>query len=227
MNFFSLLHSWIDCLFPPLCEICHTPSARELLCKNCWGFCAPLDPRERCVHCFGDLDAEVICGRCRKEPLISHPHAFVFESCHQTRRICKEAQEKPLGVAAFAFYQWERLNWPTPDAILPFLDAKSFVEPFAEIMGVPWIHFLQKWNRDAAILEEDCTFLLLGLQSSWTLLRDAGEELNGAFPKKIYSLSLLHDDSTCYSSSDFRHPSSLRRDVHRPSAASLDRRAPR
>ncbi len=186
-----MIKAWLDCMFPPFCEVCKEPCRTRLLCPNCWELCAPIDPKERCRHCFAEVEQEGICQRCRSDPILSIPRASVFETSPSTRRLCREAKEKPEAIAAFALFQWERLNWPMPDVVVPLPGALQIAKPFAAWLHRPYDRIFHRWNCDVESLEEDGILLLLSEKDSAMPLQKSIETLSGAFPKKIYALSLL------------------------------------
>lgn len=119
------------------------------------------------------------------------PSASVFETSHPALRLCREAKEKPEAVAGFVFFQWERLGWPIPDAVIPLPGAKGIAQAFASWLDRPYIPVMLRWDCDIEVLEEDWILLLLAEKQSLQILQSSAEALSEAFPKKIYALSLL------------------------------------
>ena len=190
--------AWIDCAFPPLCKVCKERCRTRLLCPSCWELCSPLDPVHRCRHCFQEIEEDALCQRCRCEPRLSFPSAFVFESTTSAFCVCREAKEAPEALAAFLFVQWERLQWPVPDAVIPLPGASRLAASFSSWLGSSYASVLSYgggfWECASDRLEEDKILLLLGERASWETLREAAAALGETFPKKVYALSLLRED---------------------------------
>jgi len=216
----SILGSWLDCIFPPLCEVCKERCHTRFFCADCWNICALVDPLHRCRHCFQEIEEGTLCRICQRDPWLPFPFAYVFESSAQAYRLCREGKEHPDAMTAFMVVQWEKLRWPIPDVVVPLPGARCFAKSFSSWLETSYAPVLSRcldqWDCDVEALQEDQTLLLLGEKVSRSMLQGAIEALSEAFPKKIYVLSLLHDfplfDAECSSSpvSD-----SLFRDLHR------------
>lgn len=192
----NILNAWLDCIFPPLCTFCKEPCRTKLFCPTCWDLCSLPDAEGRCRHCFSEIDGDYkICRICRDSPLLAFPSAFVFESTQPALRLCKGREEDPDSLAAFALLQWERLEWPFPDAIVPLPEAKSFARSFASWLDRPCL--------SAERLDEDAILLLLGKCVSLKEIHEASERICEAFPKKVYVLTLFHVHSTVDSDLEF------------------------
>src|SRR3990167_1564390 len=187
----NLIQAWIDCVFPPLCQVCKTTCRTRLLCHDCWELCSLPDPIERCRHCFGEIEREeeIICQKCKRNPVLSFPTAFVFESTAPAFALYRKVKEEPETIAAFAIVQWERLNWPVPDAVIPLPRAERIAKPFAFSLECPYARVLSRWGNNwecnDQALKEDQTFLLIGEKVSEAVLREAAEILSDTFPKKL------------------------------------------
>lgn len=217
----KIIAAWIDCIFPPLCEACKEPAASGLFCSGCWELCAPPDPKGRCRHCFGELDLSVVCRQCRNDPFLPIPSSFVFERSKPVLRLYREAKEKPDDLAAFALFQWERLGWPIPDVIIPLPEVVEITKVFAKWLDRPCVQIF-RLGADLMLLEEDSVLLLISESDDPFLLQERIKVLGGAFPKKIYSLSLLHDDFVIDSNSGSSRRSSILGNEHCSSAAGMD-----
>jgi hypothetical protein len=91
--------------------------------------------------------------------------------------------------------QWERLDWPLPDAVIPFPGALRFARSFANWLERPCVDLLSfsrgKWSCEGDKVEEDAVLLVLCSDSFVEEVREAVDALSDAFPKKIFVLSLL------------------------------------
>ena len=181
-----ILRALLDCLFPPFCEVCEEPCRTRLLCPACWELCAPIDPKERCIHCFEEIEEAGLCPQCRQAPLLQIPVASVFERSSASIRLAQEAREKPEAIAAFLIFQWTRLHWEIPDAVIPHGGRFPLAKFFGEALSRPCI-----LPRDVGLLEEDQILLLLAEENTPESLQEPLDDLNAIFPKKIYALTLF------------------------------------
>ena len=189
----SILKEWLDLIFPPLCKICKEPCATRLFCPDCWEMCALPDPVGRCRHCFEEMEEEV-CRHCRKKAILPFPSAFVFEPTLPALHLCSMRKEDPETLAAFAVIQWERLDWPMPDVVIPLPKASGLARAFASWLGCFFVdvidHWNGEWNCKTSILEEEAQILLISVDNTYDDIAKAIEEICEAFPKKIFVLSL-------------------------------------
>ena len=188
----SVFKDWLDFIFPPLCDCCKEPCETTFLCPGCWELCSLPDPAERCRHCFAEKGEE-ICPACRIKAEFPFPSAFVFESTPPVFHLCIKGKEEPEIAAAFALVQWERLDWPIPDSIVPLPGCRDLAKIFAAWLERPCADVLQcsrGWNCDVDGLEENQLILVICRAATADEIRGAAEALYEAFPKKIFVLSL-------------------------------------
>jgi hypothetical protein len=191
----SLYQTWLEFVFPPLCKICKEPSGASLFCEFCWEHCSLPDPEGRCRHCFEEIE-EKLCERCRKKASLRFPSAFVFEPTPPALHLISTLlREDPASLAAFAFIQWDRLHAKSPDAVVPLPGARHLAREFAA-----WGSFFsadilrqsgEEWLLDNSIVEEELSYLLISVDSSYEEIADATDAMMEAFPKKIFVLSLM------------------------------------
>ena len=200
---FGVFNTWIDLIFPPLCANCKEFCRTLFFCPSCWELCSPPDPFDRCRHCFLELEGESsLCPQCQSEPHLIAPYACVFHSTDAARRLCLEKKERSEAIAAFIMNQWIRLDWPTPQWVIPMPRAKALVKHFSSWLSVPYVDILSvcqgSWECAVEKVEEDQILLLIDLQSTFVELEKALDALIRAFPKRIYVLSLSHYDSSSH-----------------------------
>jgi hypothetical protein len=94
--------------------------------------------------------------------------------------------------------QWERLSWPLPDAIVPLPDAREFARIFASWLNCLCAPLFSSWNGKwewkRKGIDEGACLLILGRRDSREKLDSVWDALSGAFPKKIYILTLLRKE---------------------------------
>lgn len=115
-------------VFPPICLHCGDPIEEKSLifCCDCLGRLEPIDPLERCPYCFSaDFYLEKkVCPECfRCTPLLNRI-AAAFDYIGPAADLVKEMKygNRPYlakGAAAYMAAQFYRLDWPTPDYIIP------------------------------------------------------------------------------------------------------------
>lgn len=170
----------LDLIYPPLCLSCKERCSTKHLCAACWELSAPLDPAERCRHCFGEKEG--ICKECRPAPALPIPRASVFDA-RAPIRLLREPDWDAL--AGFAYIQWARLDWPHPDALIPLKDRASFL--FARALGRLIQAPLAKEANEGQIL------YLLDAGNPLETLRQAALDHSESFPRKMFLFSLFHD----------------------------------
>ena len=192
---------FLDFLFPPLCLHCKKRTEIPFFCRVCWEMAHPLDPMQRCPHCFEEK--EDLCERCAHKPKLPFERASVFEDTPVTRYLILQEGEKAEGIAGFLFYQWIQLDWPTPDLIVPVPGIEHAAEAFSHFLDIPFANLLSKkmgeWMCDLEDLLEEKTVLLLDLDSPLITLEEISLCIQETFPKRIFQLSLLHHDDRFYS----------------------------
>lgn len=183
--------SWFDILFPPVCLSCGV-KGQKFLCSECWFFCEPLDPVDRCRHCFAELDWRGnLCAECRHNQRLPIVRAHVFDSESNAHFLSLEAND---AMASFSLIQWIQLEWPFPDAIIPMPNAHALAigRSLAKLLQRPLIRALSfSWEYQEERLEEHQTLLLFDVSSPLPILEKAALALSASFPKRIYLLNLF------------------------------------
>ncbi len=183
----SLIHAWLDAIFPPLCAICKGKADIKCFCFSCWTKCAPPDPEERCPHCFHE--SEGLCKECKKGPRLSFSRAAIFDADPSAHYLARKRADL---LVDFATLQWAQLDWPLPDAIVPMHGAKNLARDFAERIDCPFAPILKRGGWcDVEAIEEDQVFLLIANENSVGEVREAISLLQETFPKKGFLLSLF------------------------------------
>ncbi len=189
-----MISLFLDFIFPPLCLGCKEKCRTKHLCPACWELCAPPDPAERCRHCFGDLDQRgEICARCRRDPLLPFPRAYVFDERAPAKKLGFDAVE---ALAGFAYNQWLRLDWAMPDAVVPMPDGDSEVlaKALAALLEKPRMKALrgagERIELREEVLSEGQELLVIDVSNPIHRLQKATSVLSESFPKRIYVLTL-------------------------------------
>lgn len=188
----------LNLVFPPLCVHCGMETPLRYLCETCWNESEVVNPQERCEHCFQECEEGRCCAKCLRKPVIPFTRAAAFDRRAPFTRLIDE--EKAHALAGFAYYQWLRLNWLEPDLIAAIPPHKNTIaRAFAEIAEKPCPHLFkriawplraQRWKLQNHLVEEGSTVLLFDEGCTPKQLKMAIAALSGAFPKKIYILSL-------------------------------------
>src|SRR3990167_2130986 len=141
-NFISKVKSdfsiFRNLVFPPFCAICKEKCEAKLFCPTCWALCASPDPLEKCAHCFED--AEGLCRRCKRNPILTFPRAYVFESVSPALHL---AEKRADLLAAFAICQWARLDWLLPDVVIAMPGMQKVAIDFAKRILRPFAHMIR------------------------------------------------------------------------------------
>ncbi len=166
----------------------------RLFCPECWEECSLPDPAGRCRHCFEEMEEE-ICQRCRNKAALPFPAAFVFEATPAALLLSSMVKENPEAMASFALVQWERLDWPIPDIILPLPKAKGLARGFASLLNCFFADALKDgsegWECDTSFFQEDSSVLLISVGNSFDEIHQAFDAVSDAFPKRVFVLSLV------------------------------------
>ncbi len=189
----QLFHLFLDFIFPPLCLDCREFCSTKHFCPECWQLCAPPDPADRCRQCFDELDRRGdLCAQCRQKAHLPVERAYVF---NPDAPIWRLREEHGKALAAYAIYQWIRLDWPLPDVIIPMPEKES-VEAgkyFSQFLDIPYISLLRKGEMGYDLrkknIDEGKIFLLIDVDNPLDLLQKAAYALSEVLPKKIYLLS--------------------------------------
>lgn len=188
MFYKTFLKAWRDLIFPPFCVHCKQRSETKLFCPSCWELCAPPNVLEKCPHCFEN--AEGLCWRCKRNPLLPFPRAFVFEDIELARHLEKAETDT---LSAFAIVQWCRLDWPTPDVIVPMPGNRELAVHISEMLRKPMadiLHSGEGWRCDEEAILEGQIILVIDRGSPLSTLQGAISALAATFPKRGYLLSL-------------------------------------
>lgn len=119
----SLLHL----VYPSQCLHCSelTPPDQHLLCPTCQSLLELIDPKERCRYCFDNLEGQTtICHRCGHGRSLFSAVGAAFDYSGPAASLIRKLKysNRPYlaeGGGAFLAAQFDRLNWPFPDAIIP------------------------------------------------------------------------------------------------------------
>ncbi len=113
----SVTKWFIDCLFPPFCRSCESYGnlANHSLCKDCMLELVPLDPSERCQHCFSLIEEDTLCPKCRIDVKVAVIQAYVFEYKEPAFSLLHEGAIS--GIAGYFIYQFCKMNWPLPNFV--------------------------------------------------------------------------------------------------------------
>ncbi len=183
--------SFIRFIYSPYCVGCEEPSEMQFLCPECWKNSDPIDPVDRCRHCFEELGEKGdLCLQCRKGAILPIQRAYLFDP---ESPLLLLGMDNFMGWAAFALLQWVRLDWMIPGAIVPMPDPISIgvASQIAQMMDFPLVRALSRaleYREDR--LEEGQIILLLDGGNPISSLQKATLSLFRTFPKKIYLLSL-------------------------------------
>lgn len=189
-----------ELFFPPVCIHCKQAAKEAYFCSTCWEASALADPSERCIHCFSYTGVEgKLCSRCAKKAWIPFQRASVFDRTAPIQRLIHR-EESIDSLASFALVQWSRLNWKSPDFIVPIPPQKSpLCTAFSKLMGKPSLQLFRKkgwplgeeeWILKEGVIEDEATILLFDSGCSMRQLKIGSDSILGAFPKKVYVLSL-------------------------------------
>jgi ComF family protein len=168
----DLKHSFLHLVFPASCIHCHELLAPDssVLCSGCATLLELLDPEDRCVRCFNlKTNREAHCRYCVKHPTIFYRTGAVFSYTGPPASIVKKLKYgcQPYlakGAGAFLIAQFERLNWPIPDAIVP--------------VPISFFHWLDRgFNQSVLLANELASALQIPV---WHALKRSGSSLSQA-----------------------------------------------
>lgn len=124
----TLHQSFLHLAYPSKCLHCSTrlPPTSLVLCAACASLLELIEPDERCPTCFNPLSEEpsLVCHNCLHYPSVYFRMAATFNyegpAATLVKRL-KYANQPYLarGMAAFLLAQFDRLQWPLPDALVP------------------------------------------------------------------------------------------------------------
>lgn len=103
-------------------------------------------------------------------------------------------------LAGFAYYQWLRLEWPDPDAIIPLPDRDSIsvALAFSDLLERPFCNALyptgDTFDLDDERVPEKGELLLFDATNPIEKIEQAVLSVAECFPKRIFVLSLFEYD---------------------------------
>jgi ComF family protein len=159
----KLQKSFFHLVYPTQCLHCQTllPPSSLVLCSACAALLELIQLNERCPTCCGFSENFMTpCADCLhySSPYSRMAAAFDYEgpAASLVKRL-KYGNQPYLaqGMAAFLFAQFDRLQWPTPDAIVP--------------VPLSFTHWLERGYNQSALLAEEMGRLLL--RPTWNLLK--------------------------------------------------------
>ncbi len=158
----KLKNSLLHLVYPLHCLHCDELiiDDQSVFCKSCTSLLELIDPEERCPFCFGLNDAIKAkhCSYCaKKDYQLFYRVGSAFEYRGPAASLIKKLKyaNQPYlasGAGAFLAIQFDRLQWPLPDAIIPVpLSFTHWVERGynqSELLAKSMAHFLQVpvWN---------------------------------------------------------------------------------
>ncbi|MCB1181316.1 MAG: ComF family protein [Chlamydiia bacterium] len=111
-----------DLFYPTLCLHCGDLS-EALFCKSCQTLIELLEPKDRCVTCFGEKeDGTLTCKSCRFEREEVVMMGALFEYLGPMMSLTRSLKFKKMGylaknVAPFFVVQLEKIGWEWPDLV--------------------------------------------------------------------------------------------------------------
>lgn len=164
----SIKNSFLHLIYPPHCIHCEeaTTYPQSFFCSGCVSLLEIIDTHERCSSCFSFLSHEAgKCPNCKNKDILFEGIASVFDYLGPPASLVKKIKyaNHPFlaeGAAGFLVAQWERLNWPIPDALIPvpisflklmdrgFNQCELLANEMSKLMDVPVWKALSRKNGD-------------------------------------------------------------------------------
>ena len=149
----ALQRAFLHLVYPTKCLHCQIllPPESLVLCSSCAALLELIQLEERCPTCFNFLSEDSPCDECLQYPsqYTRMASAFDYEgpAASLVKRL-KYAQQPYLaqGMAAFLVLQFDRLQWPMPDALIP--------------VPLSLTHWLERGYNQSARLAEEMGFFL-------------------------------------------------------------------
>lgn len=150
----ALYKSLLHLAYPTKCLHCHAllPPEPIVLCSACASLLELASFHARCPICFNFLEeGEALCEECCNYPSVYLRMAAAFDyegpAISLVKRL-KYAHQPYLaqGMAAFLVAQFDRLQWPMPDALIP--------------VPLSFTHWLERGYNQSALLAEEMGRLL-------------------------------------------------------------------
>lgn len=151
----SLQKSLLHLVYPTKCLHCQTllPPESLVLCAPCASLLELIHPSTRCPMCFNLLAEEAmsVCEACIQYPSHYLRMASAFDYEGPAKSLVKRLKygNQPYlaqGMAAFLVAQFDRLQWPMPDALIP--------------VPLSFTHWLERGYNQSALLAEEMGRLL-------------------------------------------------------------------
>lgn len=208
-------NSFLDLLFPKSCLHCQEEvEADQFLCQSCLTQLQALDPHEHCPICFDYIEnGRRICPNCLKNPSFLFRFGSVFEHSGPAITLLQKVQEGQLpdlvqGLAAFMLVQFQKLEWPLPDCIVPIpltLEKRfglkenvgfKLAQQLGAFLDRPVCSFLKyslldfKWKLKAdSDLQDKVVLLIDDLLVSHKTFNECAFILQKGYPAKIYGFT--------------------------------------
>lgn len=141
-------------IYPTKCLHCRVllPPEALVVCAACASLLELINPQERCRICFNPLAPEEWrCQTCMQYPSAFDRMGAAFDYAGPAASLVKRLKygQQPYlakGMAAFLVAQWDRLQWPLPDALVP--------------VPISFTHWLERGYNQSALLAEEMGKLL-------------------------------------------------------------------
>lgn len=151
----ALQKSFLHFTYPAKCLHCSLllPPECLVLCSTCASLLELISFQERCPTCFNELPDSLssLCQECLHDPLLYCRLAAAFDYEGPAVTLVKQLKygNQPYlarGMAAFLMTQFDRLQWPLPDALIP--------------VPLSFMHQLERGYNQSALLAEEMGKLL-------------------------------------------------------------------
>lgn len=160
--------------FPAKCLTCYEgiPPNTSLLCTGCSSLLELIDPSTRCSTCFSSIEDHPVCENCVHHSFPYTKMASAFDYVGPPAVLIKKMKYEKLfylakGMGAFLFAQFDRLEWPLPDLIVP--------------VPISFFRWLERGFNQSALLAEELS-LYLGRPCRPLLKRRAGDFSQARLP---------------------------------------------
>lgn len=190
-----MIRALLDLFFPPLCISCGADASKSQLCNTCWELSAIIDPIGRCRHCFAPSE-KPLCAVCTKKPELPVARIAVFEPEAPIFLLADGETEEAM--AAFAYYQWQRLAEMDPEYVISLIPSQ-IAKAFANLCNKPSPKVFRRrfswrgeetWDLNEGLISEDATILLFDPGLPQKSLELAFRAISQAFPRRLLLLSL-------------------------------------
>lgn len=168
MNFSSLYQSLIHLAFPAKCIHCQAmlPPGSIVLCAVCVDLLDFIQSEERCSTCFRTLqENSPLCHECMQLPSLYFRMGAAFDYTGPAASLISHLKYRnrpslAKGMAGFLVGQFDRLQWPLPDALVPvplsfsrsiergYNQSSLLAEEMGAILQCPVWHPLKRQSGD-------------------------------------------------------------------------------